>query len=157
MFSKAGYVDIGMDHFALKNDPLAIAAREGSLHRNFQGYTTQANLDLLGVGLSAISLFPRLYTQNTRSLNTYIQSLSMAKLAIDRGLEINDPMVLLRRHIILELMCNFAIDFDSIAIDAEKLFRNEWKQLSNLEVEGLLEAMMPSILFMYDLMCCIIF
>jgi len=133
-----GYVAIGMDHFALKNDPLAIAAREGSLHRNFQGYTTQANLDLLGVGLSAISLFPRLYTQNTRSLNTYIQSLSIAKLAIDRGLEINDPMVLLRRHIILGLMCNFAIDFDSIAIDAEKLFKDEWKQLSTLEAEGLL-------------------
>jgi oxygen-independent coproporphyrinogen-3 oxidase len=140
-----GYVAIGMDHFALANDPLAIAAQQGSLHRNFQGYTTRANLDLLGVGLSAISLFPELYTQNSRSLKAYQAVTKQGQLAVDRGLEVKDPMVILRRQIIQELMYHFAVDFTTMAVDGASIFPKEWAICGDLEAEGLLNRHCNSI------------
>jgi len=140
-----GYVAIGMDHFALADDPLAIAAQQGTLHRNFQGYTTCANLDLLGVGLSAISLFPELYTQNSRSLKAYQEATKQGQLAVDRGVEVKDPMVILRRHIIQELMCHFAVDFITMSVDGASIFPKEWAICGDLEAEGLLNLHCNSI------------
>lgn len=134
-----GYEAIGMDHFALADDPLARAARHGQLHRNFQGYSTRPSLDLLGVGVSAISLFPRLYTQNSRSLGAWRRSIEAGRPAVDRGVRVDDPLLQLRRRVIQELMCRFAVDFDSLGVDGPGVFADAWPQLQALANEGLLE------------------
>jgi oxygen-independent coproporphyrinogen-3 oxidase len=141
-FTGDGYDAIGMDHFALSGDSLAVAARQGRLHRNFQGYTTGGELDLLGVGVTAISQFPHLFSQNLRDLKAYTRSLQDGRLPVERGLVVRDPEVLLRRRIIQSLMCRFAVDFDTIALgqplDARRLFATEWADLETMASDGLL-------------------
>jgi oxygen-independent coproporphyrinogen-3 oxidase len=127
----AGYEAIGMDHYALAGDPLAEAARSGSLHRNFQGYTTGGELDLLGVGVTAISQFPHLFSQNHRNLKAYVQALEEGRLPVERGLVVRDPEVLERRELIRQVMCTFRARFD-----AER-FAAEARQLRQLEQDGL--------------------
>jgi oxygen-independent coproporphyrinogen-3 oxidase len=127
----AGYDAIGMDHYALADDSLAVAAREGRLHRNFQGYTTGGELDLLGVGPTAISQFPHLFAQNERNLRSYYRALEEGRLPVERGLEVRDPEVLERRELIKEVMCHFQVELDP------ERFATEWADLQALAADGL--------------------
>lgn len=127
----AGYDAIGMDHYALSTDSLAVAARAGRLHRNFQGYTTGGELDLLGVGPTAISQFPHLFSQNQRNLKDYVADLEAGLLPVERGLVVIDPAVLERRSIIREVMCRFQTEVD------RHRFAREWSDLQALAADGL--------------------
>jgi len=128
-----GYDAIGMDHYALRGDSLAIAAREGKLHRNFQGYTTGGELELLGVGPTAISQFTQLFAQNHRDLKAYYRDVEAGQLPVERGLEVRDPAVLERRAIIKAVMCQFQV---SVELDR---FAGEWQQLQALAADGLVQ------------------
>ena len=129
----AGYEAIGMDHYALAGDSLAVAAREGRLHRNFQGYTTGGELELLGVGPTAISQFPRLFSQNQRDLKAWSAALERGELPVERGLEVRDPEVLERRELIRQVMCTFSLELDL------QRFGREWQALQALADDGLVE------------------
>ncbi|EAQ69348.1 oxygen-independent coproporphyrinogen III oxidase [Synechococcus sp. RS9909] len=114
-----GYDAIGMDHYALHDDGLAEAAREGRLHRNFQGYTTGGELDLLGIGPSAISQFRHLFSQNERDLKAYGAALAQGQLPVERGLVVTDPQVLQRRELIREVMCQFEVQLPPTGFEQE--------------------------------------
>ena len=108
-FGDAGYDAIGMDHFALPDDDLAVAARERRLHRNFMGYTTRRAGDMLGAGVSAIGDLHGAFAQNVKKLSTYYDALDAGRFPIERGYALSADD-LLRRHVITELMCNFYVD-----------------------------------------------
>ena len=129
-----GYEAIGMDHYALAGDSLARAARQGRLHRNFQGYTTGAELDLLGIGPTAISQFPHLFSQNQRELKAWSAALARGELPVERGLEVHDPEVLERRALIRQVMCRFALELEDL-----RRFEPEWQALQALAADGLVE------------------
>ncbi|QNG26444.1 oxygen-independent coproporphyrinogen III oxidase [Synechococcus sp. HK01-R] len=133
-----GYDAIGMDHYALSSDGLAEAARQGRLHRNFQGYTTGGELDLLGIGPSAISQFRHLFSQNERGLKAYTTALANGTLPVERGLVVKDPDVLRRRELIRDVMCHFTVEvpqhgFDSELRDLEALERDGLVRLNRHE------------------------
>ncbi len=138
----AGYVYIGMDHFAKPEDELAVAQREGRLHRNFQGYSTHSDCDLVALGVSAIGKIGPTYSQNYRELDDYYAALDRNQLPIMRGLVLNtDDQI--RRAIIQDLMCHFELVKDSInssySIDFDSYFTTEMAELREYEGEGLLE------------------
>ncbi|BBI98710.1 coproporphyrinogen-III oxidase [Ferrigenium kumadai] len=138
----AGYVYIGMDHFAKPEDELAVAQRQGRLHRNFQGYSTHSDCDLVALGVSAIGKIGPTYSQNYRELEDYYDALDRNELPIMRGLELNaDDLV--RRAIIQALMCHFEISKESFniayLIDFDQYFATEMGELREYEREGLLE------------------
>lgn len=139
---EAGYVFIGMDHFAKPDDELAIAQQEGKLHRNFQGYSTQAECDLLAFGISSIGKVDDCYSQNVRTLDEYYAALDAGHLPVLRGLQL-DQDDLLRRELIGELMCQFALNTKVFAsdhqIDFQDYFKTELEELKDLEQAGLLE------------------
>jgi oxygen-independent coproporphyrinogen-3 oxidase len=140
--TKAGYRYIGMDHFALPDDELAIAQEESTLQRNFQGYTTHGHCDLIGLGVSAISQIGDLYCQNTSDLNLYQNTLASAQLATNRGLLCNaDDRV--RRAVIQQLICSFSLEFAAIEktfnIDFRGYFNELWPQLEEMARDGLIE------------------
>lgn len=112
----AGYQFIGMDHFALPEDELAVAQREGILHRNFQGYTTQGEADLIGFGVSAISMVGDAYAQNQKELKKYYAQVNDLRHALWKGVAL-DSDDLLRREVIKQLICNFKLD--KIMIESE--------------------------------------
>ncbi|AUI85015.1 oxygen-independent coproporphyrinogen III oxidase [Vibrio azureus] len=114
--TEAGYQFIGMDHFAKPDDELAIAQREGILHRNFQGYTTQGECDLVGFGVSAISMIGDVYAQNQKELKKYYAQVDELRHALWKGVSL-DQDDLLRREVIKQLICNFKLD--KKAIEAE--------------------------------------
>ena len=127
-FGDAGYEAIGVDHFALPDDELAVAARERRLHRNFMGYTTRRAGDLLGAGVSAISDLCGAFAQNVKKLPPYYAALDEGRLPIDRGYALtSDDLV--RRHVISELMCNFHVDRPAVSrrfdIDFDTYFERE--------------------------------
>ena len=128
-----GYEAIGLDHFALAGDSLAVAARQGRLHRNFQGYTTGGDLDLLGIGPTAISQFPHLFSQNQRHLKAWSAALARGELPVERGLAVRDPELLERRRLIREVMCRFAVRF------APDRHADAWADLQQLAADGLVE------------------
>ncbi|MDW6018389.1 oxygen-independent coproporphyrinogen III oxidase [Vibrio plantisponsor] len=107
--TEAGYQFIGMDHFALPDDELAIAQRKGVLHRNFQGYTTQGECDLVGFGVSAISMIGDAYAQNQKELKKYYEQVNEMRHALWKGVSL-DSDDLLRREVIKQLICNFKLD-----------------------------------------------
>ncbi|MDO4434683.1 MAG: oxygen-independent coproporphyrinogen III oxidase [Alysiella sp.] len=111
LLDEKGYVFIGMDHFAKPEDELAIALKEGRLQRNFQGYSTHADCDLIAVGVSSIGKVGNTYNQNQRDLEDYYAALDSGQLPIMRGYALNEDD-LLRRDIIQDLMCRFALNFD---------------------------------------------
>ena len=111
--TQSGYQFIGMDHFAKPDDELAIAQREGVLHRNFQGYTTQEDADLLGIGVSAISQIGHCYSQNQKKLSDYYQQIETLNHAQWRGVALNQDD-LIRRDVIKQLICNFQLDKNKI-------------------------------------------
>ncbi|MGF1911247.1 oxygen-independent coproporphyrinogen III oxidase [Vibrio kasasachensis] len=105
----AGYQFIGMDHFALPDDELAVAQRNGILHRNFQGYTTQGECDLVGFGVSAISMIGDAYAQNQKELQKYYAQVNEQRHALWKGVSL-DSDDLVRREVIKQLICNFKLD-----------------------------------------------
>jgi len=107
--TQSGYQFIGMDHFAKPNDELALAQQQGILHRNFQGYTTQEDADLLGMGVSAISQIGHCYSQNQKKLADYYQQVEELGNAQWRGVALNKDD-LIRREVIKQLICNFKLD-----------------------------------------------
>ena len=111
----AGYVFIGMDHFAKPDAELAVAQRQGRLHRNFQGYSTHAEADLMAFGVSSISKVGPSYCQNVKTLDEYYDSLDRGVLPVMRGIELSADD-LLRRSIIQALMCHFELSLESIEI-----------------------------------------
>jgi len=112
-FSEAGYEYVGMDHFALPNDALAVAKRQGRLHRNFQGYSTQPDCDLIGLGVSAIGRIGATYSQNAKTLEEYSDLIERGQLPVVRGLALTrDDLV--RRSVIMALMCQGQVLFESI-------------------------------------------
>jgi oxygen-independent coproporphyrinogen-3 oxidase len=146
--TQAGYVYIGMDHFAKPEDELAVAQRQGRLHRNFQGYSTHSDCDLVALGLSAIGKIGPTYSQNFKELEDYYDALDRDVLPVMRGMELNaDDLV--RRAIIQSLMCHFELNretFSSIfQIDFNSYFATELGELREYEREGLLEISSRSI------------
>jgi oxygen-independent coproporphyrinogen-3 oxidase len=144
----AGYVYIGMDHFAKPEDELAVAQRQGKLHRNFQGYSTHSDCDLVALGLSSIGKIGPTYSQNYRDLEDYYGALDRDVLPIMRGMELSDDD-LVRRAIIQALMCHFELSKDSFnisyKIDFDQYFAVELKELREYEREGLLQISPQSI------------
>jgi len=140
--SQAGYVFIGMDHFAKPDNELAIAQQEGRLHRNFQGYSTQAECDLLAFGISSIGKVANTYAQNVKTLDEYYQLLDQKQLPTLRGMSLNEDDEI-RRELIGELMCQFYLDTKDFAqkyrLDFATYFSDELEELKELEQAGLME------------------
>jgi len=136
----AGYDYIGMDHFALPNDSLAVAKRQGRLHRNFQGYSTQPDCDLIGLGVSAIGRIGATYSQNAKTMEEYCDHLDQGRLPVARGLALGRDD-LARRAVIMALMCQGQVLFESIELawllDFRSYFAAELDQLAELEAQGL--------------------
>ena len=127
MLTGAGYQFIGMDHFALPDDELAVAQREGKLHRNFQGYTTQGDCDLVGFGVSAISMIGDAYAQNQKELKKYYAQVDEMRHALWKGVSL-DGDDLLRREVIKQLICNFKLDKQAIESRFGLNFNDYFKQ-----------------------------
>ncbi len=131
----AGYVFIGMDHFAKPDDELAIAQNERRLHRNFQGYSTHANCDMLSLGISSISNIGGCYYQNQKTQDSYYQALDLQpnKLPIFRGYQL-DADDILRRNIIQQLMCHFELNFAEVEANTKIKFKEYFAiELANLQ------------------------
>jgi oxygen-independent coproporphyrinogen-3 oxidase len=141
-FMGKGYVYIGMDHFALPGDALAVAKRQGRLHRNFQGYTTQPDCDLIGLGVSSIGRIGATYSQNAKTLAEYDDALAQNEFPIARGLALTRDD-LLRRAVIMALMCQGRVEFESIElahlVKFREIFASELLQLQPLAEMGLVE------------------
>ncbi|MGC9188079.1 MAG: oxygen-independent coproporphyrinogen III oxidase [Sulfurihydrogenibium sp.] len=139
--TKAGYIFIGMDHFAKPNDELAIAQRERTLHRNFQGYTTKAEAELFGFGATSISMLYDGYVQNYKVLRDYYETIDSGNLPIERGVYLNQDDII-RRDVIMRLMCHFRVVKSEIEekynINFDTYFDYELKQLEDMEKDGLL-------------------
>ena len=139
-FMASGYVYIGMDHFALPNDALAVAKRQGRLHRNFQGYSTQPDCDLIGLGVSAIGRIGATYSQNAKTMEEYCDHLDQNRLPVVRGLALSRDD-LARRAVIMALMCQGQVIFESIELawllDFRSYFAAELEQLRSLADAGL--------------------
>ncbi|KNC93430.1 oxygen-independent coproporphyrinogen III oxidase [Trabulsiella odontotermitis] len=139
----AGYQFIGMDHFARPDDELAVAQRNGVLHRNFQGYTTQGDTDLLGMGVSAISMIGDCYAQNQKELKHYYQRVDEIGHALWRGIALTEDDCI-RRDVIKALICNFRLDFSAVEqqwdLDFEDYFAEDLKLLAPLAKDGLVDV-----------------
>jgi len=142
VLEQAGYVYLGMEHFALANDPLSVAKRQGRLHRTFEGYSTRPDCDQISLGVSAIGRMGATYSQNARTLQAYYDSLDQGRLPVVRGLSLTrDDMV--RRSVIMALMCHQQLEFESIdlghLIDCKSYFAAELDALRGLQTQGLVE------------------
>jgi oxygen-independent coproporphyrinogen-3 oxidase len=140
--TRAGYLYIGMDHFARPDDELAIAQRQGRLQRNFQGYSACPESDLLGLGVSAIGKIGPTYYQNAKRLDDYYAALDDGRLPVTRGLELTtDDLV--RRAVIQALACHSRVSIESIElaylVDFPSYFAAELKELRRLQTEGLVD------------------
>ena len=142
LFNRAGYVYIGMDHFALPDDELARAQRDGTLTRNFQGYTVGPDGDMLSFGVSAIGKVGPTYSQNAKDIPAYYQALDAGHLPVIKGLELSADD-LLRRDVIVALMCQFGVSTGGMGaahdVDFERYFAPEIDALAEFEDLGLVE------------------
>jgi oxygen-independent coproporphyrinogen III oxidase len=140
-FLNAGYIYIGMDHFALPTDSLAIAKQQGRLHRNFQGYSTQADTDLIGLGVSSIGKIGATYSQNAKTLEEYYDHLDQGSFPVTRGLALTRDD-LIRRSVIMAIMCHGELQYESIElsymIDFKEYFSHELALLKDKERTGML-------------------
>jgi len=138
----AGYVYIGMDHFAKPDDELAVAQREGTLYRNFQGYSTHADCDLIGLGATSIGSVGDVYVQNRRAIDDYYAAIDGGGLPIFRGVRLDEDDRL-RRAAITEVICHFRLDFaafgERYGIDAQSYFAREIENLQALSDDGLVD------------------
>ena len=139
-FMAAGYVYVGMDHFALPTDTLAVAKRQGRLHRNFQGYSTQPDCDLIALGVSSIGRIGATYSQNAKTLEEYYDYLDQGQFPVVRGLALSRDD-LIRRAVIMALMCQGHVSFESIElaylVDFKTYFASEMTALETLADQGL--------------------
>ncbi|MEI6542021.1 MAG: oxygen-independent coproporphyrinogen III oxidase [Methylococcales bacterium] len=139
--SAAGYVYIGMDHFAKPDDELAIAQRQGKLYRNFQGYSTHSDCDLIGFGITSIGRVGDAYSQNVKELDDYDRLISQQKLPVYKGVELDEDDKL-RSAVITQLICHFELDFSDIeqayAIRFADYFAKEIELLRPMQVDGLI-------------------
>ncbi len=139
--TKAGYVYIGMDHFAKPEDELAVAQREHTLYRNFQGYSTHADCDLLGIGVTSIGKVGNTFSQNYKTLDEYYDLIDAGKLAVYRGLELDEDDVL-RSEVITQLICNFSLQPSEIekqfSINFSEYFSTELAELKIMAKDGLI-------------------
>lgn len=137
----AGYVYIGMDHFAKPDDELAIAQRENKLYRNFQGYSTHSECDIIGLGVTSVGSVGDSYSQNQRTLEDYAASLSNNELPVFRGITLNDDDKI-RRTVITRLICHFSLDINAIEseldINFSEYFVDVFPQLDQFTQDGLL-------------------
>lgn len=142
-FIDAGYVYVGMDHFALPDDALAVAKRQGRLHRNFQGYSTQPDCDLIALGVSAIGRMGGSYSQNAKTIEEYKDALDQGRLPIVRGLAMSRDD-LIRKSVIMSLMCQGQLDFQTFEatylIDFASYFSRELEALDDLAAHSLVEC-----------------
>ncbi len=142
--TRAGYLYIGMDHFAKPDDELAVAQSQGRLQRNFQGYSTHPESDMLGFGISAIGRVGPTYYQNLKTLDEYYDTLDAGRLPVWRGLELTQDD-LVRRAVIQGLICNFRLSIESIEIayliDFRRYFAAEIEDLKRLAADGLVEIL----------------
>ncbi|VAW49981.1 Coproporphyrinogen III oxidase, oxygen-independent [hydrothermal vent metagenome] len=138
---EAGYVYIGMDHFAKPDDELAVAQRNETLYRNFQGYSTHAECDLVGMGATSISLVNNTYAQNSKGLDEYYQAIDAGDLAVFRGVELNEDDEL-RRDVITRLISHFHIHFATVDklwdIRFKEYFAKELPKLTPMVEDGLM-------------------
>jgi oxygen-independent coproporphyrinogen-3 oxidase len=139
-FMQASYVYVGMDHFALPDDALAVAKRQGRLHRNFQGYSTQPDCDLIALGVSSIGRIGATYSQNAKTLEEYYDALDHGRFPTVRGLALSrDDLV--RRTVIMALMCQGHVHFESVELsylmDFKVYFAPEMEALQAQVDEGL--------------------
>ena len=139
---EAGYVYVGMDHFALPQDALAVAKRQGRLHRNFQGYSTQPDCDLIALGVSSIGSVGPTYSQNAKTLDEYYDLIDHGRLPVVRGLALSRDDIL-RRAVIMALMCQGAVHFEAIShaylIDFPRYFAAEMVALGTLQAQGMVD------------------
>jgi oxygen-independent coproporphyrinogen-3 oxidase len=138
--SAAGYVYIGMDHFARPDDELAIAQREGTLYRNFQGYSTHAHCDLIGLGITSIGMVGSSYSQNLKTLDEYAERIDRDEIPVFRGIALSrDDQI--RRDVITALICNFSLDYAAIdtswGIVFSDYFDAELSRLQTMQHDGL--------------------
>jgi oxygen-independent coproporphyrinogen-3 oxidase len=137
-----GFRYIGMDHFAKPGDDLAVAQRLGTLHRNFQGYTTRPECDLVGLGISAIGAVGPAYAQNVKTLDEYYDQLDQGRLPVMRGIELTKDD-LIRRAVIQALMCSFEVSIEAVEIgyliDFGRYFAAELEELRGYALSGLVE------------------
>jgi len=144
----AGYVYIGMDHFAKPDDELAIAQRERTLYRNFQGYSTHADCDLIGIGVTSIGKVGRSYSQNYKDIEAYYNAIDGGHLPVFRGVELDDDDIL-RRDVITQLMCHFELVPSEIeqvyGLTFSDYFKTEIDDLLVMQRDGLLEVTKDSI------------
>jgi oxygen-independent coproporphyrinogen-3 oxidase len=135
-----GYLYIGMDHFAKPSDELAIAQQRGTLYRNFQGYSTHKDCDLVGMGITAISRIGNCYAQNVHGLDEYYDCVAQNRIPVSRGLCLDDDDRI-RRDVISRLICNFYLDFEEInelhSVDFREYFRNELLMLNDMSDDEL--------------------
>jgi oxygen-independent coproporphyrinogen-3 oxidase len=138
----AGYVYIGMDHFAHPEDELNKAQENGALYRNFQGYSTHADCDLVAMGVTGIGQIGNSYSQNVKTLDDYYEHLDNNQLAVFRGIELTDDDQI-RRHVINRLMCDFSISWEELEqrfeIDARDYFGKELHELTAMQQDGLID------------------
>jgi len=141
-FDGAGYDYIGLDHFSKPDDELAVALRDGSLHRNFQGYSTRASVDLYGMGVSSISGIYKVYAQNHRESKEYGESIDSGTLPTLRGLHLSEDDVI-RREIISMVLCHRVVDKskvrESLGVEFDEYFEPEVPALEDLAKDGLIE------------------
>ncbi len=140
-FIDAGYVYVGMDHFALPDDDLAIAKRQGRLHRNFQGYSTQPDCDLISLGVSAIGRVGGTYSQNAKTIEEYYDHLNHGRFPVVRGLALSRDDIV-RRAVIMAIMCQGALEYEAIELaymlDFKSYFADEMAALKALEKTDML-------------------
>ena len=140
--TRAGYLYIGMDHFAKPADELAVAQAQGRLQRNFQGYSTHAEADMIALGCSAIGRIGPTYYQNQKDLDAYYSALDAGRMPVARGLELSSDD-LMRRAVIQALACHFRLSIESIElaylVDFRRHFADELQELRALERDGLVE------------------
>jgi oxygen-independent coproporphyrinogen-3 oxidase len=137
----SGYVYIGMDHFARATDELAVAQRQKTLQRNFQGYSTRGGADIYAFGMSSISQTDELYWQNLKELGEYYAALDCGRLPLAKGYCLTEDDRR-RRVIIMRLMCDFSLDYEQMSqrlgLDFKREFARELDGLAELEADGLL-------------------
>ena len=138
---QAGYLYIGMDHFAKPNDELCIAQQNDTLYRNFQGYSTHADCDLVGLGITSISMIGDSYSQNVKSLDEYYEQVDGGQLPVYRGVDLSADDVL-RREVITRLICHFHLNMPRIErefnINFAEYFAEEMKDLQQFTDDGLI-------------------
>ena len=144
--TQGGYQYIGMDHFAKPDDELSVAQRQGQLHRNFQGYTTKPESDLIGFGVTSISMLNDVYVQNHKRLKDFYRAIDAEELPIEKGVTLNRDDIV-RRTAIMELMCQYQLSPHDIEakyhlgfdLDFDAYFAEEQSELHRLEADGLIE------------------